>query len=109
MFLLQSCMQSGQVLCGSFDETAICTGVSDTIVVKHKDGTFRSTPFLACFGPYNLTHQGQLVEIIINDHFVQGVAFELDKKGYLTPNLITDKQIRKLKLNFGVNKVTYKL
>lgn len=56
MFLFRSCMQTGQVLCGTFDDNAVLTGVSDTIIVKHKDGTFKSTPFLVCFGPYKLTH-----------------------------------------------------
>ena len=49
-------MQTGQVLCGTFDDNAVLTGVSDTIIVKHKDGSFRSTPFLVSFGPYKVTH-----------------------------------------------------
>lgn len=57
MFLFQSCMQTGQVLCGTFEENAILTGVSDTIIVKRKDGTFKSTPFMVCFGPYKLTNK----------------------------------------------------
>lgn len=61
MFIFKSCMQSGQVLCGSFEETAVCTGVSDTIIVKHKDGAYRSTPFLVCFGPYSPTHNNEQV------------------------------------------------
>lgn len=102
-------MQSGQVLCGSFDETAVMTGVSDTIIVKHKDGSFNSTPFLVCFGPYHATHQFCQIEILINGELIPGVTFELDKKGYVHPQFLTDKQTRKLKLNFGMNKVTYKL
>ena len=57
MFLLRSCVQSAQILCSTFDDHAVMSGVSDTIIVKHKDGTFKSSPFLVCFGPYNPTHQ----------------------------------------------------
>ena len=57
MFIFQSCLNSCRVLGGTFEENAVLTGVSDTIVVRQKDGTHRSTPFLASFGPYSLTHR----------------------------------------------------
>jgi phosphatidate phosphatase LPIN len=49
------------------------------------------------------------VEIFINGNLTPGVNFQLDKKGYIQPHFLADKQVRKLKLNFGMNKVTYKL
>lgn len=109
MFIFQSCMQSGQVLCGSFDDNAVCSGVSDTIIVRHKDGTHSSTPFLASFGPYSMTHEGERVEVLINNNLIPEINFELDKKGYIHPYFLSDKEIRRLKLNFGMNKVTFKL
>ena len=109
MFLLRSCYQSTQILCHTFDDHAVMSGVSDTIIVKHKDGSYKSTPFLVCFGPFNPTHKHAQVEVLINDQLVLGVNFELDKKGYVHPRHLPDKQIRKMDLHFGMNKVVYRL
>jgi phosphatidate phosphatase PAH1 len=46
------------------------TGVSDTIIVKQKDGKYKSTPFLVCFGPYLSVHKNPTVEIIINGNLI---------------------------------------
>ena len=102
-------MQSTQVLCGSFDDNAIQTGVSDTIIVKQKSGSFRSTPFLICFGPYHQTHNHIQINVIVNDKNIADVHFGLDSRGYVEPRYLTDKQIKKLNLNFGMNKVSYRL
>lgn len=109
MFLFRSCMQSAQIIAGSFEDAAVCSGVSDTIIVKHKSGHYSSTPFLACFGPYFLTHMDEHVEIIVNGTLRQGITFQLDNKGYIQPLFPSDKFIRKMELKFGMNKVTYRL
>lgn len=66
MNFFRSCVEASQIVCGSFEDNAILTGVSDTIIVKQKDGSFKSTPLLVCFGPYLSTHKDSPVEIIIN-------------------------------------------
>lgn len=109
MNFFRSCVEASQIICGSFEENAILTGVSDTIIVKQKDGTYKSTPFLVCFGPYLSTHKDEPVQILINGTLVPDVRFSLDYKGYIHPQQLPDRQVRKLHLNFGVNKVVYQL
>lgn len=91
MMLFQSCMESGQILCGTFEENAILTGVSDIIIVKQKSGKYKCTPFLVCFGPYLLTHQNKRVNTIINKNIIKEVSFTLDHKGYIHPQQLSDK------------------
>jgi len=67
MSFLKSCRDCADVYTHSFDDNAILTGASDTIIVKQKNGTYRSTPFLVCFGPYYHTHSNQQVYIKVND------------------------------------------
>jgi phosphatidate phosphatase PAH1 len=53
MFFLKSCLESAQIISSNFEDNTVLSGVSDTIVVKQKDGKYKSTPFLATFGPYH--------------------------------------------------------
>lgn len=109
MFFFRSCVDASQIICNSFEENAILTGVSDTIIVKQKDGKYKSTPFLVCFGPYLSTHKNAMVQININGNLISDVKFSLDYKGYIHPQHLSDKEVRKLHLNFGVNKAIYLL
>jgi phosphatidate phosphatase PAH1 len=108
MFLLQSCYQAVSVLSKSFEDTAILTGVSDTIIVKHLDGSYRSSPFLVSFGPFQSAYSESDITLLVNSKPVD-VKFKLDHKGYAYPKHLSDKEIRKLGLAFGMNKVTYSL
>jgi phosphatidate phosphatase PAH1 len=49
---------------------ALLPGTSDTIVVKHKSGKYKSTPFLACFGPYTVANKSKHVNIYINNKLI---------------------------------------
>ena len=80
-------------------------GTSDTIIVKHKSGTYRSTPFVACFGPYAVMSKSKQVNIFINDAWVSDLKFKLDGHGYAYPMYLSDKNIRKMGLKFGKNKI----
>jgi phosphatidate phosphatase PAH1 len=82
-------------------------GTSDIIIVKHKIGTFKSTPFLACFGPYAVLSKSKSVKIYINDVLITDLHFSLDDHGYSYPMYPSDKDIRKMGLKFGKNKITY--
>ena len=33
----------------------------------------------------------------------------MDKKGYIVPRTLSDKQLRKMDLRFGVNEITYRM
>ena len=83
------------------------TGASDTIIVKQKNGTYKSTPFLVSFGPYYTTHSNLPVYIMVNGVKIPEIKFELNSKGYVSPMILPDKSIRKLLLNFGVNSVSF--
>ena len=109
MSFFQSCMECTDVYKHSFEENAIWTGASDTIIVKQKSGNFKSTPFLVCFGPYYATHSQDDVIVRVNNVKIPEVTFKLNQKGYITPMYLPDKSIRKLLLNFGVNNVTLEL
>jgi len=50
MKLLDSCFTASRIVKESISSEALLSGVSDVIVVRHKDGTYKSTPFVVCFG-----------------------------------------------------------
>ena len=83
------------------------TGASDTIIVKQKNGTYKSTPFLVSFGPYYATHSDHSVYLKVNGVKIPEIIFNLNSKGYVSPMILPDKLIRKLLLNFGVNNVIF--
>lgn len=109
MNLFSSCLEASQIISSSFDDHAILTGVSDTVIVKQKNGMYKSTPFLVCFGPYRPTHYDSPVQLTVNDHLIDDVKFSLDYKGYIHPQHLNDRDIRKLHLLFGVNKAAFSL
>ena len=73
------------IFCGSFEETALISGISDIIVVKWKNGEYHSSPFLICFGSDSLLHKGKKVRILINKTLMANLEFVVDKYGYLHP------------------------
>lgn len=43
----------------------------------------------------------------INGTLIPDVTFSVDQKGYIHPQKLTDKQIRKMNLTFGKNVISY--
>lgn len=91
MYLFRSCLEAGSIVSSNFEENAILSGASDTIIVKQKDGKFKSTPFLICFGPFKPIHSSSCVSITINNSYISDVKFGLDHKGYIQPPYLSDK------------------
>jgi phosphatidate phosphatase PAH1 len=50
-------------------------GTSDIVIVKHKSGHYKSTPFLACFGPYAVLSKTKQVNIAINGTLISNAKF----------------------------------
>jgi phosphatidate phosphatase PAH1 len=78
-------------------------GTSDIVIVKHKSGQYKSTPFLACFGPYAVLSKTKTVNISINGILISNAKFTLDKHGYSQPMYPSGQDIKKMGLKFGKN------
>lgn len=105
-----SCTQAVSIFCSSVDETSLMEGISDVIVIKHKNGEFRSTKFYVCIGPYaSLTANGTPIEVYINKIKNNELKFTVDKIGYLQPSTLTSSQLKSLNLKYGKNKIVYKI
>jgi len=85
MFLLKNCLEATSVFASSLDSEALLPGTSDAIVVKHKDGHYNCTPFLACFGPYAVLSKTRKVNLFINGTLISDINFHLDEHGYSYP------------------------
>ena len=103
MFLFESCTKSAEVFVNSLETEALLPGTSDTIVVKHKSGHYKCTPFLACFGPYAVLSKTKTVNLFINGILISDLRFSLDLHGYSYPMYPSDTDIRKMGLKFGKN------
>ena len=54
-------------LCSACGPQTMLSGVTDVIVVRSVlDGTFKSTPFYACFGTENHIEVGEAVDLYLN-------------------------------------------
>ncbi len=109
MFLLKNCLKAASVFASSLEVEALLPGTSDAIVVKQQDGTYNSTPFLACFGPYSVLSDQKRVNIYVNNSLVTNLTFSLDAHGYSYPMYPSDSQISKMGLKSGKNSITYEL
>lgn len=103
MFLFETCAKSAEVFASSLETQALLPGTSDIVIVKHKSGIFRTTPFLACFGPYAVLSKSKTVNVYINGTFISDLKFSLDRHGYSDPMYPSDPDIRKMGLKYGKN------
>lgn len=84
-------------------------GTSDIVIVKHKSGKYKSTPFLACFGPYAVLSKTKTVNISINRSMISNSKFALDHHGYIQPMYPSDQDIKRMGLKFGKNEIIFEL
>jgi len=83
--MFRVCRQAAEILLASYEETALISGISDIIVVQWDDKTFKSSPFLACFGSLTLQARQEQIKILVNGIAIEKVNFEVNKYGYLEP------------------------
>lgn len=57
-------------------------------------------------GPYSSTAK---VKVFVNSKLINDIKFTVNKYGYLTPNVLTSKQLEQLDLKYGKNIIEYRL
>ena len=83
--MFSACTKASLIFYRAFQQTALISGISDIIVVKWKDNSYHSSPFLICFGSRTLIHKGKKAKIFINNILIADLPFTVDKLGYLHP------------------------
>lgn len=109
MFFIESCTKAAEIFASSLETEALLPGTSDIVIVKHKSGNYKCTPFLACFGPYAVLSKSKKVNLFINGTLISDLKFSLDHHGYSYPMYPSDMDIRKMGLKFGKNQIIYEL
>lgn len=105
-----SCTKTMSIFCSSLDETSLMEGISDVIVVKSKNGEFRSTKFFVCIGPYSAYPQsGTKIEVFVNKTLTNDIKFTVDNIGYLQPSELSSDQLKSLNLKYGKNTIEFKI
>lgn len=71
--MFKVCREATNILMSSYEETALISGISDIIVVQWNELTFKSTPFLACFGSLTIKAKQESIKVFVNNNIVENV------------------------------------
>ena len=84
---------------------SIFSGAIDIIIIKHNDGTYRSTPFHARFGKYlSAKPKNLIVDITINGEKLDNLNMTLNKNGIAYFDGIQNKKKEENEINIDYEK-----